>query len=350
MLPSIPSINPSIANALNVLQHQSRYVDFNWNELALKFHFYSTPSRQVIQQGFVLKIGHTDVKIGLNNWPDLQLEGVDAVITHLNGLPLLVAQSILEIALKPLLEILSKALGQPVSLKSIFFEPIDELDTHIRLDWGLLDVEMDTPYVLGSLWVDEDMLFLIAETWRKIDLRVNQSFENVLYTLRADIGHQWLSALEYRSLRLQDIIFLDAAHSPTKGHVHVYLGHNQAFLAQYEASTLIFKNWMDFSMAESQTTLTKPLNELPIDIHFSIGEKTLTFGELQALKSGYTFEFEALAADTVKLYVGRQMIGQGALVEVGDRLGVRLTALGEAINVIDNHISEVVLSTDEDRE
>ncbi len=66
---------------------------------------------------------------------------------------------------------------------------------------------------------------------------------------------------------------------------------------------------------------------LDIQITFDLGHVTLPLSELQNLQVGYSFELDMPSSGNVRILSGEQLIGRGELVQIEDRLGVRVTAL-----------------------
>lgn len=70
-----------------------------------------------------------------------------------------------------------------------------------------------------------------------------------------------------------------------------------------------------------------PIDQLPVTISFDVGQKQLTFDQLQQLHEGYTFELDKKVDASVSVLANGQCIGQGEWVQVNDKLGVRITHL-----------------------
>lgn len=66
---------------------------------------------------------------------------------------------------------------------------------------------------------------------------------------------------------------------------------------------------------------------LDVTLSFSIGSVELSVSELRALQKGYIFELEAPLASPVRIYAGRRAVGEGELVELDGRVGVRVLRL-----------------------
>ena len=81
----------------------------------------------------------------------------------------------------------------------------------------------------------------------------------------------------------------------------------------------------DQTAESSNTGLTA--EDLEIRLSFDLGHLSLPLGELQNLQPGYSFELDMPASGSVRIHAGAQLIGRGELVQIDDRLGVRVTEL-----------------------
>jgi type III secretion protein Q len=66
------------------------------------------------------------------------------------------------------------------------------------------------------------------------------------------------------------------------------------------------------------------LNDLPVRLHVILAEKELTLSEASGLTKGSIVEFEAGKDGLVSLAVNGNVLGEGQLVEVQGRLGVKV--------------------------
>jgi flagellar motor switch/type III secretory pathway protein FliN len=63
---------------------------------------------------------------------------------------------------------------------------------------------------------------------------------------------------------------------------------------------------------------------LPLRLHVILGEKELTFSEIQSLSAGTIVQLETIKPDSVSLMVNGKVLGDGELVEVEGKLAVRV--------------------------
>lgn len=66
------------------------------------------------------------------------------------------------------------------------------------------------------------------------------------------------------------------------------------------------------------------VDDLPVPVLFEVGQIDLTIGQLRTVAEGFTFELPATPPRLVVIRAGGREIGQGELVEIGDKVGVRV--------------------------
>lgn len=69
------------------------------------------------------------------------------------------------------------------------------------------------------------------------------------------------------------------------------------------------------------------VDALEVTLTFSIGERTLTLVELQALAPGYVFELGRRDEGEVRILSSGTEIARGEIVQIEERLGVRILSL-----------------------
>ena len=68
-------------------------------------------------------------------------------------------------------------------------------------------------------------------------------------------------------------------------------------------------------------------DELSINIDFNLGHGMVRIADLRALAPGYVFNLDEEPGAEVSIIAGGQEIGRGEIVQVAERLGVRIVSL-----------------------
>ncbi len=72
---------------------------------------------------------------------------------------------------------------------------------------------------------------------------------------------------------------------------------------------------------------------MPVELCFHAGCLTTSYAEIRAVRPGYVFDLgQRLRDQTIDITANGALIGRGELVAIGEQIGVRLTALGSAVD------------------
>ncbi|MGN6233160.1 MAG: type III secretion system cytoplasmic ring protein SctQ [Trinickia sp.] len=84
------------------------------------------------------------------------------------------------------------------------------------------------------------------------------------------------------------------------------------------------------AFAEEPGALTR-IDALEVRVTFELDERSMPLAQLKALKSGYVIELEQpLNQSTVHIRANGTLVGQGHLIAVGNKLGVRVSRFSES--------------------
>jgi type III secretion protein Q len=67
------------------------------------------------------------------------------------------------------------------------------------------------------------------------------------------------------------------------------------------------------------------LDRVPVTLDFTLGKVRMSLGELRALAAGSVVEIEGGSPSLIVIHAGGRKLGQGEIVDVDGRLGIRLT-------------------------
>lgn len=147
------------------------------------------------------------------------------------------------------------------------------------------------------------------------------------------LGQSRLTAEEFRGLASGDIVLLPSS-MPVNAALELMLrrADQPLAVAHLQRGQLLIDRLVAAAMSEPVHTPDAPSapldpDSLPIRIDFDLGSLTLPLRELRAIQPGYSFELDRPEAQAVRIVVGSRVIGHGELIQIDDRLGVRVTAL-----------------------
>jgi flagellar motor switch protein FliN len=81
------------------------------------------------------------------------------------------------------------------------------------------------------------------------------------------------------------------------------------------------------------------LLDVPLLISVELGRKRLTISEVLKLGVGSVVELEKLAGEPLDIFVNEHLVARGEAVMIGDRYGVRITAIESGPLRAEHHVA-----------
>lgn len=152
-------------------------------------------------------------------------------------------------------------------------------------------------------------------------------------------GHTRLTLAQFRRLEPGDAVLPDVWH-PSRGETLVTVGGTLAALATTDRHTSTLKVPFgpvatqdvpgngDVEMAQDAAHEgATGMDGLSIVLAFELGRRSVAIGDLKAMGAGHVFDLGLDPAQPVDLMANGTRIGQGEIVEIGERIGVRVVRL-----------------------
>ncbi len=143
-------------------------------------------------------------------------------------------------------------------------------------------------------------------------------------------GQTTLSVRELRSLEPLDIILLDRDDGMRGSRYLLWVSPRSVWWGERgEEGIVVVGREEEGEMAEesAQTQEMIQVRDVEVEIRFEVGRRWVTVGELEKINAGYVFVLDTSLDRSVGIYANRRLIGWGELVEVEERLGVRVVEL-----------------------
>ncbi|CAK0770763.1 type III secretion protein Q [Gammaproteobacteria bacterium] len=146
------------------------------------------------------------------------------------------------------------------------------------------------------------------------------------FDLGLRLGDTRLTLAELRDIASGDLIRIEHAQDQ-RGESALLALHDWRWPVRLKPDSTV--EILEFPMNPTPSPATSApasLDDLPVTLVFEVGEKTLTLSELQRLRPGYCFALDRPLDQAVTLRANGKAVGQGELVELDGRLGVRVLA------------------------
>ena len=252
---------------------------------------------------------------GLNSAPALTNLLGGAVLAELPGD---IQPIMLESAFRPAIEVLERALGTSVVLHQVAETPEGALSVW----WALSSPESTS--VRGQVLLNRAAAGMIRQALEKLPQAPGASVERLPMLARVVVGETRLTVAELRSLKTFDVLLMDPA-GPFGEACLLVLSPRHRYPATLKNQTLSVTSLMSQPETPAPaSTAAIPVEDLPVQLVFDVGSLEVTVGELRALNPGHTFELARSIERPVSIRANGQPVATGELVQIGDRVGVRL--------------------------
>jgi type III secretion protein Q len=152
--------------------------------------------------------------------------------------------------------------------------------------------------------------------------------------LHFEIGCTQLAAAQLRELALGDLILLDDYSLARDQSLTIRLAGGVFYTGKLNGKSITVQSIAETIMNEVKDAVHDTakikaisISELPIHLAFDLGEKTIPLRELKAIQPGYIFELDKTPEKAVAIRVEGRRIGAGELVQIEERIGVRVLEL-----------------------
>jgi type III secretion protein Q len=179
----------------------------------------------------------------------------------------------------------------------------------------------------GWVSLPRDMAAIVVEVLNRFPLRPATDVNDVPVPIRLDYGATDLSAADFRTLRLSDVLLVERFAGGDRQHLVLRAGDSSCWTAKVDGHQLLVEQPMHATTDAFSNALsdTGPLvDALPVRVTFDLGEQAMSMQELSALGPGFIWELASPLDRPVTVRANGKAICQGELVAIGDRIGVRL--------------------------
>lgn len=318
-------INPSAARLGTLLARHARELPFRAGGAGWTF---SAAKRKGGVHGVVAygALGSVEFSLWLDepNWRLAAAAILEVDAGDISGLPPVLVQAALEAFFSDALVAIENALGLPISLSRIEtgdFPPLSSSHSFVlRREDGLvlsgawLAPNGEWREILESVLLDiPPMLSLVSDALRLVGV-----LSMGVWRVPADC----LAGLEKG----------DAVLSPAAAMLSLTVGRRLRFAAVYEKGKLMADGKVMFDAAAPDVETAEPgvlaeIDEAEVELRAEVGRLNVTLGELKRLCVGEVVEFATSLDAPATLVAGGRVVAIGELVELGGRVGVRITAM-----------------------
>jgi type III secretion system YscQ/HrcQ family protein len=193
--------------------------------------------------------------------------------------------------------------------------------------------ENDEACFHGSIETNHDGMTWFSEKYDQLPrIRETKGYQIPLQ-VNFEIGYSSMTKEELGGLEISDIILIDERLSPARSHIIVSIGGLLILEGNIDSSGKIVlgnkaiqRFGEDMKQEENKHGYSAEslIGDIPVKLTFNVGETQITFDKLTDIQPGYIFEMNTGLEKPVEIKANGKSVGMGELVEIGDRLGVRV--------------------------
>ena len=254
---------------------------------------------------------------------------------HREGaLPEALRLAALEVALDQALSLLEQAAGQTLVLAGYTGGTLPAGSPALSVPFSLIPETGGAP-VTGRADFDAAALARLSARLLSLPRRTNPSWDRLVLALPLVMGGAALSVRDLGSLAAGDIIVLDKNPADSELTFTVPFAPGRGFVVRVDGERATVLDIRRTAVAETATTGNTQaggdrvgnVDDVEIPLSFDLGEIVLTLSELRSVGPGHVFALTGDARRPVTIRAHGRKIGAGDLVQVDQRLGVRVLHL-----------------------
>ena len=314
----------------NRIAGQNRPLRFPWNGQDVILRFLATDCSVMANWSLVLDLNGRHISVGIERLPDPSWLAAELAGIELDGLPSELACGVLEAAFEPALDSLKKA-GLDVKLLQLERVQADFSGTEI-IPWTI-ERSGAQDWMKGFVSGDNGALQSLGDLMSRVPTRPVLPATAVSTVLALAAGSLTCSREAVADLAVNDVLLPDLQGYLGKGQCLLLLGGRlvgSAALAAGKKVTIDQIKMASNPKPDQNNSGGLAVGTLEVELTFVVGQITLTFEDLQVLKPGFSFELPTAASNTVTILANGKAVGQGELLSVGDRTGVRVLSFDQA--------------------
>ena len=245
-------------------------------------------------------------------------------------LPNDLSHAALQHAFGPILDIASQASGLTIKFTDIEHSPSSDKTKELCLNLSLAGTKHKS---LGTATP------FILEILSHLPAHQQGQAPDISIWANLFLGRSMLSQQEVSDLTVGDVVFLQ--QHVTGQQLAIRVNKHTAFVGEAEGTTITLRQRMDLMEEHEELepqapeATTEPegvgvdLSELSVELLFEIGNQQFSAQEIQNMKPGYVFELDRPIEQPVSVRANGKLIAQCELVQIDNRLGARITKLGD---------------------
>ncbi len=310
------------AESFNLTAGTGRSLAFSWADKPAELRFTALSATPHVTGYLQVRLDSHDVTLGFSAVPEPSALGVNFAGVEAAGLPDDLRLGVLEACLE---EVLTAAGRQGVTLELIAWGPPPK-NQPAQLGWELDHAGLRLS--AGTLHGDAAALAHLTSLAARAQPQPRSTGDSLPIDLHICVAEMALAVGALAAVDLGDVLLpgrlLQEWHL---GQCTIWSADRCLGQALRQATEVRILTMTPSSTPPPPATPAAPLNvdDLPVQLLFEVGQIASSVGQLRTLGAGFTFELPAVPDRLVTIRANGRVIGQGEIVDLGEKFGVRVT-------------------------
>lgn len=327
---AIPKVREAMLDWQNMLSRKQNHLAFSLHG----DHSYSasilplSDASKKCAVGVLIEIDGVPAPLWFSSWP------MPDKIKSLSGgkditqLPADLRSELLEIALKPLINLL--VLKTNANVRIINFLSLKPSRIH-GYSVSFRIVEQQSNDVIEALLVMHEKLIPVfkglLEYW---PMRQVEFWQHLNIPAAIEIASSELVTSQLSTLEVSDIILVDDSSTVHSTSLKLRLRSGDYFAAKLLPENIVFDTGLIQMNENDYNNDASSIENIPVKLSFDLGEIELPFNQLKTITEGYTVQLDKPLPQAVTIRSHNKVIGLGDLVDIDGNIGVRVSRLFES--------------------
>ena len=314
------------ARHFNAIAGTHRDVPFAWTGQPAHLRFVAANSVPAPSGWLGVQCGDQRFELGLLALPEPTALGVAFAGIEFAALPADLVPGVLEAWLE---EPLAAALRHGLKLQIDSWQTTPPTQP-VFCGWEITRGGAE-PFLRGTLHADTAALTPLADLLQARAPAPTRAADGIPFPISVAVAHLNLHVAALSAIGAGDVLLLPLASLDlSQAPLELWTSGRCLGRARRQNQNVRLLTMTPSSETKSPAVAAAPaslrVDDLPVHVTFDIGQIELSVGQLRTLADGYTFELPATAERAVTIRAHGREIGQGELVEIGTKLGVRVVS------------------------
>ncbi len=250
-------------------------------------------------------------------------------------IPSWLKETIAEALLEDTLDELDMAFGCNSKIEGIYDETDDKIEESLWLPFYLADAN-EHAITSGIFAMDKGVISQLLDRLSELSPVETLEWKDLTFQTHFLIGKTRISLMDFQRLSPGDIVILDEKPSGKESEIWIYFPPSTYLTGTREEDKLIVNGGKGITMTEEnneeiehQEPVLSNVDELDVNLTFEVGRKTVTLNDLKTIEPGYVFDLKNTLQNAVTIRANGKVAGKGQLVQIEDRVGVKITEIFE---------------------